>query len=102
MIRNLLCICWCLAVGLVGPSGPVLANPIADVICEPTERMHIKMTEQMRSQKAAVGLRGREQIVEIWTDARGDWAMVIAYATGKSCIVAMGEDWQPLTQRDPA
>ena len=32
----------------------------------------------------------------------GDWTMVIAYASGTSCIVAMGEHWSVLAPQDPA
>jgi hypothetical protein len=34
--------------------------------------------------------------MEVWTDAHGDWTLVVRYAHGLSCIVAMGEHWQSL------
>lgn len=94
MIRPLL-ILLCLA-------GPAAANPIADVICEPTARMKDKLTRQLHSERQSMGLRGPEQVVEVWTDKRGDWAMVITYASGQSCIVAMGEAWMDTASRDQA
>lgn len=36
------------------------------------------------------GLRNPDQIMEIWEDRQGDWTLVIAYANGNRCIVAMG------------
>ncbi|MCI5098095.1 MAG: hypothetical protein MRY77_17420 [Rhodobacteraceae bacterium] len=50
----------------------------------------------MGSKRIATGLRGREQIMEVWSDNRGEWVMVVTYASGQSCIVAMGEDWMPV------
>lgn len=84
-------------------ASPALAtSPIAHVICEPTEVMHQKLTRQFGETRAATGLRGREQIMEVWTDKQGDWTMVVTYASGTSCIVAMGEEWTPVTPPDPA
>lgn len=77
-------------------------SPIAEVICEPTGRMHDKLAQQFRSQQAASGMRGPEQIMEVWTSESGDWTLVITYATGTSCIVAMGEDWFTHAKENPA
>lgn len=46
-----------------------------------------------------MGVRDPEQVMEVWTDPRGHWTMVVRYASGTSCIVAMGEDW--ITLPDP-
>jgi len=76
-------------------------SPIAEVLCAPTDRMKQRLTQQMGTRRSAQGLRGPDQVMEVWTDARGDWTLVITYASGTSCIVAMGEDWQGL-ENDPA
>jgi hypothetical protein len=39
--------------------------------------------------------------MEVWTDEAGGWTLVVSYAHGTSCIVAMGEHWQEV-RRDPA
>lgn len=62
--------------------------------------MQNKLERQFGAERTATGLRGREQVMEVWTDSRGDWAMVVRYATGTSCLVAMGEHLQDT--RDPA
>ncbi len=90
-------LCACLAA-----TGSEAVSPIAEVICSPTGEMHSKLERQYASRRAATGLRGREQIMEVWTDRRGDWTLVITYASGTSCIVAMGEDWASLPEKDPA
>jgi len=72
---------------------PLAASPIAEVICAPTTQMQVKLERQYGTTRAATGLRGPEQVMEVWTDAQGDWTMVVRYASGTSCIVAMGEHW---------
>lgn len=87
---------------LIALAMPASANPIGDVICEPKARMKDKLTQTMRSERQSIGLRGPEQVVEVWADKKGDWTMVITYATGQSCIVAMGEHWTDTAKKDPA
>lgn len=83
-------------------ANPALASsPIAEVICADKSRLENRLTRQMGASRHSIGIRSPEQIMEIWTDKKGDWTLVIAYASGQSCIVAMGEDWQGLTP-DPA
>ncbi len=82
---------------------PAIArSPVAEVICEPTSALHNKLETQFGSSRAATGIRDPEQIMEVWTDRRGNWTMVVSYSTGTSCIVAMGQDWVSTSERDPA
>lgn len=80
-----------LVLGLAAPVGA--ESPIAEILCEPTSRLEDKLTRQFGSQRVASGMRGPDQIMEVWSSKRGDWTMVVTYATGTSCIVAMGQDW---------
>lgn len=75
-------------------ASPAAANPIAEILCAPTQQMQQKLEQQFRSARTATGIRAPDQMMEVWTDARGDWAMVVRYASGTSCIVAMGEHWE--------
>ena len=58
------------------------------------------LSRNIGSQRMAWGLRAPEEVMEVWTDARGDWAMIVRYANGTSCIVAMGENWQQVQSKD--
>jgi len=85
------------------PAAPAAAqSPIAEVVCEPTAQMHDRLKHRLRSARTARGIRDREQIMEVWTDPQGGWTLVLTYAGGTSCIVAMGEAWQNEYPRDPA
>ena len=85
-MRRFLPLCLALAT-------PATASPVADVLCAPTPQMQTKLETQYGTTRTASGLRDREQVMEVWTDDSGDWIMVAAYASGTSCIVAMGEHW---------
>ena len=87
---------------LLVTGAPAPANPLAEVICDTTARMHDRLEHQFGTRQQAMGMRGPEQMMEVWTDKRGDWTMVVAYATGTSCIVAMGENWEGNQAEDPA
>ena len=86
---------------LAALSAPVMASPIAEVICDSTAKLHDRLQYQYDNQRTALGVRSPEQVMEVWTGPRGDWTLVMTYASGRSCIVAMGENWQQLNQ-DPA
>ena len=69
-------------------------SPIADIICAPTPQMEKRLASHRNITKAASGLRNPEEVLEVWTGAEGTWTMVIRYASGTSCIGAMGDAWQ--------
>lgn len=68
-------------------------SPIAEVLCEPTAHLEDRLKHRFAAERTALGVRSPEQVMEVWTDRRGDWTLVMRYASGTSCIVAMGEDW---------
>ncbi|WP_338092620.1 hypothetical protein [Salipiger mangrovisoli] len=88
--------------GFLGAGPAPAASPIAEVICEPSPRMTERLTRQQGATLASTGLRSPEEVVELWLDPRDNWTMVIAYASGTSCIVAMGAHWSPTQPQDPA
>ncbi|MGD9862412.1 MAG: hypothetical protein AB7S99_04280 [Pseudodonghicola sp.] len=95
--------CFLLAALAALPAAPLRAqSPLAEVICDPTGAMYDRLTRRLGATRTATGIRDREQIIEVWTDRQGDWTLVATYATGTSCILAMGEAWQTLTPRDPS
>lgn len=75
--------------------GAQASSPIAEVICQPTAALHDRLERQFLAVRSATGLRGPDELMEVWTTSRGDWTLVMTYANGTSCIVAMGEAWAP-------
>ncbi len=81
-----------LSVLAIPVAGPVAAEtPIAEVICLPRSELLVRMRG---AEVAGAGLRDGEAVLEVWTEASGDWTLVQSYATGTACILAMGEAWE--------
>ena len=78
---------------------------IAEVVCDAHDRLETRLKTQYGADMLGRGLRGPDAVLEIWSSARtGDWVLVQTYLDGRSCIVAMGDDWErlPPRPRDPA
>ena len=80
----------------------VASSPIAEILCQPTRALEEKLSRQYELTRHARGVRGPDQMMEVWTDRTGDWTLVVTYASGTSCIVAMGIQWEGLQADDPA
>jgi len=78
------------------------SGPIADILCEPSHSLTQKLSRQYGEARFARGTQGPDQVMEVWTDDGGDWTLVVTYATGTSCIVAMGENWDSVQAENPA
>jgi hypothetical protein len=80
------------------------SSPIAEVICDDRETMTRKLQQSYGAVRQGRGTRGPEAILEVWmVPSTGAWTLVQSYATGRTCIVAMGENWELLPQpTDPA
>lgn len=90
------------AVFMAAPA--VAGSPIADVICDTREGMLLRLERTHGAERQGRGIRGNNAILEIWAvPSTGEWTLVQNYATGKSCIIAMGDEWEMLVPiTDPA
>ncbi len=86
---------WQRLILLTALASPLAAEtPIAEVICLPRTELLARMRG---AEVAGAGLRDGEAMLEVWTNASGDWTLVQSYATGTACILAMGEAWEATT-----
>lgn len=90
------------AVFAAGSAGAT--SPIAEILCAPRDEMVMRLERSFGEAPRAMGIRDMDSVMEIWaSDRSGDWTLVLTYASGKSCIVAMGQDWADLAPpADPA
>ncbi|WP_238840608.1 hypothetical protein [Roseobacter cerasinus] len=58
--------------------------------------MRHRLETRYRAHRAWAGLRGPDEVMELWENAEGEWTLIITYADGKRCIVAMGEALSPI------
>jgi hypothetical protein len=78
-------------------------DPVAHVICADRGEMLRRLQIEYGAVRQGAGLRGPEAVMEVWAvPATGDWTLVQSYADGQSCIVAIGENWEPENPADPA
>lgn len=79
---------------LAWPGALAASTPIAEIICAPTGEMTRKLSREFGTRPTAWGTRGPGQVMQVWAAETGEWSLVVSYATGTSCIVAMGENWE--------
>jgi hypothetical protein len=83
---------WQRLILLLACAAPAAAeSPIAEVVCAPRA---VLLARLQGAEIAGAGLRDTEAVVEVWTEASGDWMLVQSYANGTACILAMGEAWE--------
>ena len=80
------------------------ASPIAEIICDDRDALTRRLQMSFGAERQSRGTRGPEALIEVWAvPSTGEWTLVQSYADGKSCIVAMGENWETLSPpADPA
>ncbi|MFZ5963663.1 hypothetical protein ACOXXX_11975 [Thalassococcus sp. BH17M4-6] len=58
--------------------------------------MTTMLTTVLGAERQGMGLRDPDTMLEVWVSrGNGEWLIVQNYANGTSCIVAMGEHWEP-------
>jgi len=79
-------------------------GPFADLYCDRSEVLHRKLEQQFGETQQGLGMHGPDAVMELWSSpTSGNWTLVKRYATGRSCVVAMGESWADLAApADPA
>lgn len=66
-------------------------DPIAQIICAPSDQMQTRLERRFNATRVWSGLRSPDEFMELWEEPDGDWTLTIVYASGQTCIVAMGE-----------
>jgi hypothetical protein len=62
------------------------------------ERLQTKYGES----RQGVGVAQGQRVVEIWaSEDSGSWTIVMTMPDGSSCLIAAGEDWEPLEEPTP-
>ncbi|MCV6595027.1 MAG: hypothetical protein OIF48_18910 [Silicimonas sp.] len=76
----------------------------AEVFCDSRAALIDRLQASYGAERQGRGMRGPDAVVEIWmVPSTGEWTMVQSYADGRSCVIAMGEDWEAMRPAaDPA
>lgn len=79
-----------IALALSVRPGRANPGPIAEIICAPSAQITERLQTHLRASRSWQGMRSPDEVMELWENPRGDWTLIIARASGISCIVAMG------------
>ena len=92
MIRFLVT-AWMIGMGSAAMAG----SPIAEVFCDDRDSLLLKLERSYGAERMGRGMRGPEAVIEVWAvQSTGEWTLVQSYPDGRSCIVAMGENWEAM------
>lgn len=84
-----------IALAALSPAtGAAETRSLGDAWCQSTAELERVLERRLGVTRRGAGLRGPEEIVELWQDPAGDWVLVARHAGGRSCILATGAHWQ--------
>ena len=75
--------------------------------CGPRKALTKKLEQAYGETRQGVGLTGGQVLFEVWTSENGTWTLLLTRPDGKSCVMAVGENWQDTAEQharvgDPA
>jgi hypothetical protein len=81
------------ALGLAAPLKAEPVNPMSDIWCAGRDEIARALTVRQGAELRGQGMRDPDSVVELWADRDGAWTLVVSYADGRTCVVAMGDAW---------
>ena len=77
----------------------------AQQVCVPHEKVKLQLEEKFDEQVIGRGLTPNgKAMFELFVSESGSWTVIVSEPSGRSCVVAGGESWQPIQMLvgDPA
>ena len=71
----------------------------AQAPCEQREKIVNVLLREFEETQVGSGITPNGQLLELFASPHGSWTMLLSQPTGKSCMIATGEDWHPQAQR---
>lgn len=78
---------------------PTAASAQMSPICGERQTVVENLRELANEKPEAVGLTTTGMVLEIFTSEKGTWTLVVTDPTGKSCLLAVGSNWQTVTEK---
>jgi hypothetical protein len=73
------------------------ANADAAPVCGKREDVLAPLFQKFREAPVGVGLAANGGLIELLAaDTGSTWTLIITMASGTTCLLATGQDWQPL------
>ena len=83
-----------LLIGMAGAIPTTSAVAADGPPCGPRKALTKKLEQAYGETRQGVGLTGGQVLFEVWTSEKGTWTLLLTRPDGKSCVMAVGEDWQ--------
>ena len=77
------------------PDRPALA---VSKVCGEREQLLERLEQRHDETPRALGLSADGAVVELLVAPDGGWTLLVTYPKKPTCVVAVGEAWQPLTK----
>ena len=96
-----------LLIGMVGAVPTTSAVAEGGPPCGPRKALTKKLEQAYGETRQGVGLTGGQALFEVWASETGTWTLLLTRPDGRSCVMAVGENWQDVAEQharagDPA
>jgi hypothetical protein len=75
----------------------------ADTRCGPHDKIIAVLATTYGETRTGIGLNGQDRVMEMFVNAAtGTWTITVTLHDGETCLVATGENFEPLVEALPA
>jgi len=71
-------------------ASPALAQQMA---CGDRSDLLAHLKEKFKESATGAGITGNGAVMELMTSDSGSWTLILTFPTGRSCLVATGDNW---------
>lgn len=81
------------AIGFAPGAASAMGGP---QVCGPRDKIIDRLSARYQERQSAIGMTSGGSLVELFTSPEGTWTFVHTNADGITCLLAAGEDWEPV------
>lgn len=71
-------------------------------VCAARDDVVERLRQKYGESRRGIGLLQDQRVVEIWTSEKsGSWTIVVTLPDGSTCLLAAGENWEPMDEPAP-
>ena len=71
----------------------------AEPVCGERAQLMLHLEQKFSEQPVAMGLTAKGAVLEVLTSPSGSWTFLVTDPSGRTCMVASGENWETLPIR---
>lgn len=68
-------------------------------VCGERAKIMTHLEQKFSEQPIAMGLTSKGAVIEVLTSPSGSWTFLVTEPSGRTCLVASGENWETLPIR---